>query len=59
MLSLYLAQERADFLRGSFVGINWDIKEMEENKAEIVEKKLLKMQWIPATLREGGHPFGA
>jgi hypothetical protein len=59
MMALYLAQERADFLRGCFVGINWDVKEMEANKKEIVEKKLLKMQWIPAKLGEGGHPFGA
>jgi NAD(P)-dependent dehydrogenase (short-subunit alcohol dehydrogenase family) len=58
MMALYLAQERADFLKGCFVGINWDVKEMEANKEEIVEKKLLKMQWIPAKLGEGGHPFG-
>jgi hypothetical protein len=58
MMTLYLAQERADYLRGGFVGINWDIKEMEANKKEIVEKKLLKTQWIPAKFGEGGHPFG-
>jgi NAD(P)-dependent dehydrogenase (short-subunit alcohol dehydrogenase family) len=59
MMALYLAQERADYLKGGFVGINWDVKEMEANKDEIVEKKLLKMQWIPAKLGEGGHPFGS
>jgi short-subunit dehydrogenase len=53
MMALYLAQERVDFLKGCFVGINWDVKEMEANKEEIVEKKLLKMQWIPAKLGEG------
>jgi NAD(P)-dependent dehydrogenase (short-subunit alcohol dehydrogenase family) len=58
MMALYLSQERADFLKGCFVGINWDVTEMEANKEEIVEKKLLKMQWIPAKLGEGGHPFG-
>jgi len=41
------------------VGINWDIKELEANKQEIVEKKLLKMSWMPAKFGQGGHPFGA
>jgi NAD(P)-dependent dehydrogenase (short-subunit alcohol dehydrogenase family) len=57
MMSLYLSQERADFLKGSFVTINWDVKEMEGHKEEIVEKKLLKIQWIPAKLQKEGHPF--
>jgi NAD(P)-dependent dehydrogenase (short-subunit alcohol dehydrogenase family) len=57
MMTLYLAQERANFLKGGFVGVNWDVKEIEANKGEIVEKKLLKMQWIAAKLGEGGHPF--
>ena len=59
MMALYLSQERADFLKGGFVGINWDIKELEANKEEIVEKKLLKMHWMPAKFGQGGHPFGA
>lgn len=58
MMALYLSQERADFLKGGFVGINWDIKELEANKEEIVEKKLLKMHWMPAKFGQGGHPFG-
>ncbi|KAL5314234.1 hypothetical protein ACEPPN_018659 [Leptodophora sp. 'Broadleaf-Isolate-01'] len=58
MMALYLAQERADFLRGGFVSINWDVKEMELNKEEIVKKGLLKLSWLPAKLGEGGHPFG-
>jgi NAD(P)-dependent dehydrogenase (short-subunit alcohol dehydrogenase family) len=59
MMTLYLAQERANFLKGGFVGVNWDVKEMEANKEEIVEKKLLKMQWVAAQLGQGGHPFAA
>lgn len=58
MWTVYLSQERADFLRGGFVAINWDVKELEENKAEIVEKKLLKINWMPARFGQGGHPFG-
>jgi NAD(P)-dependent dehydrogenase (short-subunit alcohol dehydrogenase family) len=59
MWALYLSQERADFLRGGFVNINWDIAELEAHKAEIVEKKLLKIKWLPAEFGKGGHPFGA
>ncbi|APA13840.1 hypothetical protein sscle_11g086100 [Sclerotinia sclerotiorum 1980 UF-70] len=47
MLALYLVQERADFLRGSMVGVNWDVEELEEYKKEIVEKKLLQTTWMP------------
>lgn len=58
MWSVYLSQERADYLRGGFVGVNWDIKELEEHKDEIVEKKLLKMKGVPAKMGKGGHPWG-
>ncbi|CAD6453063.1 70bb58a4-6ccd-4888-8a78-faf15ab313ed [Sclerotinia trifoliorum] len=47
MLALYLVQERADFLRGSMVSVNWDVEELEEYKKEIVEKKLLQTTWMP------------
>lgn len=47
MLALYLVQERADFLKGSMVGVNWDVEELEEYKKEIVEKKLLQTTWMP------------
>ncbi|KAA8564757.1 hypothetical protein EYC84_011644 [Monilinia fructicola] len=30
MLALYLAQERADYLRGGMVAVNWDVEELEE-----------------------------
>jgi NAD(P)-dependent dehydrogenase (short-subunit alcohol dehydrogenase family) len=59
MFTVYLSQKRADYLRGRYVGINWDIKEMEEHKEEIVKKNLLKMQWISAQLGAGGHPWDA
>ena len=58
MMALWLMQERADFLKGGFVSVNWDVKEMEENRQEIAEKQLVKLGWIPAKLGEGGHPFG-
>lgn len=59
MMALWLVNERADFLKGGFVSVNWDVKEMEEHREEIVEKKLVKLGWIPAKLGEGGHPFGS
>ncbi|ERR1700738_3253093 len=54
MLTLYLAQPRADYLKGSFVGVNWDVEEMEKHKEEIVEKKLLQASWLPILPFFGG-----
>ena len=56
-MSLYLSQERAEFLKGGFLGINWDVNELEEHQKEIKVEKLLKMSSIPAKLGEGRHPF--
>ena len=54
MLALYLVQPRADYLKGSFININWDVEEMEAHKEEIVEKKLLKTSWLPILPVAGG-----
>lgn len=54
MLALYLAQERADYLRGGMVAVNWDVEELEEYKEEIVERKLLKTSWLPILPLNGG-----
>lgn len=58
MLSLYLAQPRADFLRGSMVGVNWDVEELEEHKSEILAKGLFKTSWLPILPVGGGHGLG-
>ncbi|ESZ91743.1 hypothetical protein SBOR_7850 [Sclerotinia borealis F-4128] len=55
MLTLYLVQERADYLRGGMVSVNWDVEEMEEYKEEIVEKKLLQTSWLPVLPFNGGN----
>jgi hypothetical protein len=47
MMALYLAQPRADYLKGMFVGMNWDVEEMELHKDVIVDKKLLQTSWLP------------
>ncbi|KAF2027844.1 NAD(P)-binding protein [Setomelanomma holmii] len=56
-LSLYLAQPKADYLRGGFVAVNWDVAELEVHKEEIVEKKLLKLAFLNAKLGPEGHPW--
>jgi len=55
MLALYLMQPRADFLRGCFVSVNWDMEELEAAKEEILEKKLLKLSWLPVLPIGGGN----
>lgn len=57
LFSVYLSQERADFLRGGFVGINWDITELEAHQKEIKEQRLLKFQFVPAQFGKNGHPW--
>ncbi|KAG9201516.1 hypothetical protein G6514_005714 [Epicoccum nigrum] len=56
-LSLYLAQPNADYLRGSFISVNWDVDEMELHKQEITEQKLLKLDFLGAKLGPEGHPW--
>jgi hypothetical protein len=59
MLALYLAQPRADFLKGSMVGVNWDVEELEQHKEEIVSKKALQTSWMPILPFNGGQGLGA
>lgn len=54
-LCLYLAQPRADFLKGSLVSINWDVDEIESHKDEIQSKNMLRTTWIPVLPCCGGH----
>lgn len=56
-LTLFLCTERADWLRGSIVSVNWDFEEMEAHKQEIIEKKLLQLAFTNAQFRKGGHPW--
>ncbi len=59
MLALYLAQPRADFLKGSMVGVNWDIEELEEHKDEIIKGNLFQTSWLPILPFNGGKGLGA
>lgn len=56
-MTLYLQKPEADFLRGGFVSVNWDVEEMESHREEIVEGKLLKLGFIGAKLGPEGHPW--
>jgi hypothetical protein len=59
MLALYLAQPRADYLKGGMVGVNWDVDEMEKHKEEIESKKLVLTSWLPVLPFNGGSGLGA
>ncbi|KAF4628853.1 hypothetical protein G7Y89_g9295 [Cudoniella acicularis] len=54
MLALYLVQERADYLKGSMVGVNWDVEELEQHKERIEKEKLLQTSWLPILPWNGG-----
>lgn len=59
MLALYLVQPRADFLKGSMVGVNWDIEELEQHRDEIVAGKVFQTSWLPILPFNGGKGLGA
>ncbi|KAK2753230.1 hypothetical protein FQN54_007921 [Arachnomyces sp. PD_36] len=56
-LSLYLAQPKADYLKGSFISVNWDVDELEAHQKEIVDEKLLKLAFLGGKLGPEGHPW--
>jgi hypothetical protein len=57
-LSLFLCTERAEWLKGSMVSVNWDYEEMEEHEEEILEKRLTKLAFCDAKFGRSGHPLG-
>lgn len=44
-VALWLISEKAKFLSGRLVIVNWDVDELVERKDEIVEKDLLKIKF--------------
>ncbi|KAK5462678.1 hypothetical protein LTS15_002390 [Exophiala xenobiotica] len=54
LLSLYLSESRADYLKGGLASVNWDVKEMEAHKDEIQKDKLLHLKWVPILPVSGG-----
>lgn len=51
--ALYLAQPKADYLKGSLTSANWDIEEMEARKDDI-EKGMLQIRWVSILPSSGG-----
>ncbi|EMR71374.1 putative nad-p-binding protein [Eutypa lata UCREL1] len=41
---VWLARERRPWLSGRFVSVEWDMRELEERKGEVVERDLLKFR---------------
>lgn len=54
-VSLYLQKPEADFLRGGFFSVNWDLQELEAHKGEVAEKKLTKLAFLNGPLAPGGY----
>lgn len=40
----WLATERAKFMNGRYMGVNWDVDQLAEREKEIVDKGLLLME---------------
>jgi len=55
--TLFLSTQRAEWMRGGIVSVNWDIKEMEDHKDQIVRDKLLCRGFLNAKLGKDGHPW--
>ena len=57
--TLFLQTSAAEFLRGGFFSVNWDINELIEHRDEVVEKKLLKLAFLNGKLRPDGYEWGS
>ena len=58
-VSLYLDKPEADFLRGGFFSVNWDVEELEAHKGEVTEKKLIKLAFLNGQLAPGGYNWAS
>ena len=56
-VTLWLDTPRADFLRGGFLSVNWDVEELEAHASEIKEGKLTELGFLNGKLGPGGHPW--
>lgn len=57
--SLWLDTPRADFLKGGYVSVNWDVNEMEAYADEIRDGKLNHLGMLNARLGPEGHPWAS
>lgn len=54
---LCLQNPEADFLRGGFFSVNWDLEELEAHKGEVTEKKLIKLAFLNGQLALEGYSW--
>ncbi|KAM0799895.1 hypothetical protein BDR22DRAFT_806664 [Usnea florida] len=58
-VSLWLDTPKADFLRGGFLSVNWDVEELEAHASEIKEGKLAELGFLNGKLGSEGHPWAS
>lgn len=58
-LTLWLDTPKADFLKGGYIHSNWDVNELVQHKAEIVEKELVKLGFLNGKLQPGGYNWSS
>lgn len=58
-LTLWLDTPKADFLKGGYIHSNWDVNELEQHKAEIQEKKLVRLGFLNGQLQPGGYNWSS
>ncbi|KAL8923536.1 MAG: hypothetical protein Q9172_003072 [Xanthocarpia lactea] len=56
-VTLWLDSSKADFLKGGFLSVNWDVSEMETHAPEITKWKLTEQGFLNAKLGPEGHPW--
>ena len=56
-VTLYLQQACADFLRGGYYSVNWDIEELTKHKQEVMEKNMLQLAFINGKMQPGGYSW--
>jgi NAD(P)-dependent dehydrogenase (short-subunit alcohol dehydrogenase family) len=56
-VSLWLSHDKADFLKGRFLNVNWDVEELVQHKEEIERKDLLKSKTIIGEFGPEGYPW--
>lgn len=59
IVSLWLLQQRADFMRGRIMSVNWDVEELESHSKMIEEQNMLKLSWVPSLPISGGKRLEA
>ena len=55
--TLFLQTPAAEFMRGGFYSVNWDIDEMIRHQDEIKDKKLLQLAFLNGALAPGGYQW--